>query len=891
VRKALPNAAGMPADTRNEFLDDLWAWLVGAKVLVPVKLWYRAHGKLNSYDLPGTMYQLNVDYLGFSLTDRRQLCPACRRAQAISPPTKHCPEYGCSGTLEPQGRDSDHYDVYQYTRSRFVPLKTREHTAQVPREDRTEIEGEFKKQTGGRVNCLVCTPTLEMGVDIGKLEMVLMRNAPPTPANYAQRAGRAGRRHRIAVVFSYCRGSSHDRYFFNDPPAMIAGEIRVPAFSMRNEPLIRKHVHSTVLTALRDQQEPETAAAVDHAFPPFVWAYFGQKTTENVDGKEKERFIYVKQPRELSAYKDCLATHQDKLLEELRAVFQKTWPEEDIAAVSDEAMARILDEAPADLQRHVRALFQQVKAYRAELNKLWQLEQDGELDKEEQKRQQRFRFALGRLRRESQDNYTLSYLGVDGYFPGYAMARQSVSARCPEPYLDISRPSSVALRELTPANFIYANREVFRVRKISFHRLKAEDKEASSAVLRRQLVYHSSPERLEEPGASQSEGGDDKAPMLLDSMELTDVEMREKQPIDDREKGRHRVGFQFHGMPLAQHAGGSEAKAGSWTCRLLERQNIRLVNLGVHAKGGNTPFSLFPMCPVCGSTRSPRASEAELVRFAEDHQKSCDVETDSYALHTEFRSDALHIGPFHKEEDATNLIEGIRVGARLVLDMGSTEIEGLTYVSPDGEFWSLMYDPMPGGSGFLPQIVHYWEVICEKARAALQDCPSGCETSCYSCLRHFRNQQAHDQLDRHRAAEILLEIGLKLEMSHTIPPVALQPKAEIEKTDSDAEVNFAKVCEKRGFPVPPVSQYRVDFDGGSYTVADWAYPDQKVLVYVDGMSEKYHGSQKQQMKDAIIRAKLQMMGFSVVAITSEALQDEGSLAVHLEELAIYLEAT
>jgi ATP-dependent helicase YprA (DUF1998 family) len=75
---------------------------------------------------------------------------------------------------------------------------------------REQIENQFKGE-GEQLNTLVCTPTLELGVDIGALDAVLMRNVPPSAANYWQRAGRAGRRHRMAVDITYAQATASTR--------------------------------------------------------------------------------------------------------------------------------------------------------------------------------------------------------------------------------------------------------------------------------------------------------------------------------------------------------------------------------------------------------------------------------------------------------------------------------------------------------------------------------------------------------------------------------------------------------------------------------------------------------------------------------------------------------
>jgi superfamily II DNA/RNA helicase len=94
---------------------------------------------------------------------------------------------------------------------------------------------------------LVCTPTLELGVNIGDLEGVAMRNIPPSPANYAQRAGRTGRETRTGVIAGFARGTPHDGYFFDHPDEVISGAIPPPRFNLENPAALERHVHSLVL--------------------------------------------------------------------------------------------------------------------------------------------------------------------------------------------------------------------------------------------------------------------------------------------------------------------------------------------------------------------------------------------------------------------------------------------------------------------------------------------------------------------------------------------------------------------------------------------------------------------------------------------------------------------
>lgn len=135
------------------------------------------------------------------------------------------------------------------------PLRAVEHTGAVSTGDARNMERWFQDMfhddqnpNDHRVDLLSVTTTMEMGIDIGSLLSVGLRNVPPTVANYQQRAGRAGRRgSAIATVLTYAQFKSHDQYYFSNPPEIVSEPPRVPALYMRNEVIARRHVRSLVL--------------------------------------------------------------------------------------------------------------------------------------------------------------------------------------------------------------------------------------------------------------------------------------------------------------------------------------------------------------------------------------------------------------------------------------------------------------------------------------------------------------------------------------------------------------------------------------------------------------------------------------------------------------------
>jgi superfamily II DNA/RNA helicase len=210
-----------------------------------------------------TEYALPVQDFDIALYDsekqsgglRLYRCEICGRVTAHNCQCR-CVNVKCKGTLkdfDPISANAFNHYISLYNAPNLKPFYIKEHTAQLSRERGAEYQKLFIEK---KINALSSSTTFEMGVDVGSLETVFLRDVPPTPANYIQRAGRAGRSLQFAAyALTYAKLSSHDFSYFAHPENMISGRIKAPMFRLENEKIIRRHINAVALSAFLKEHD------------------------------------------------------------------------------------------------------------------------------------------------------------------------------------------------------------------------------------------------------------------------------------------------------------------------------------------------------------------------------------------------------------------------------------------------------------------------------------------------------------------------------------------------------------------------------------------------------------------------------------------------------------
>ncbi|MGB7281314.1 MAG: DEAD/DEAH box helicase [Candidatus Acidiferrum sp.] len=200
----------------------------------------------------GDAMRLNPDWWRVqSVGEDQELfrCQKCGRYQMLSL-RELCPRPGCDGNLclvDPHdtGLTSNHYRTL-YQEEMPPTLRAEEHTAQIDKEKAREFQAAFE---AGQIHLLSCSTTFELGVDLGDLDTIFLRNVPPEPFNYSQRVGRAGRRPgHPGFAVTYCRRRPHDLDHFAEPSRMLDGKTRPPVLHVTNEKIVLRHVAAVALS-------------------------------------------------------------------------------------------------------------------------------------------------------------------------------------------------------------------------------------------------------------------------------------------------------------------------------------------------------------------------------------------------------------------------------------------------------------------------------------------------------------------------------------------------------------------------------------------------------------------------------------------------------------------
>ncbi|MCK0093734.1 DEAD/DEAH box helicase [Rhodococcus sp. F64268] len=712
-------------------------------------------------------YQIDHTYLrvhnGMDCSWHR--CDTCRRITAFNV-LSICPNAGCPGGLQAYdvpgiADDSNHYrNIYGTLNP--APLSAQEHTAQWTAEEAAEIQRAF---IDGKVNVLSCSTTFELGVDVGDLQSVVMRNMPPKTANYVQRAGRAGRRAAsAALVLTYAKRSSHDLSKFQDPTSMISGTMRIPWVPVENERIGRRHAHSVAL-----------AAYFRHGFE-----------TNGKAWKEAGEFF---RPAEgemtspASRVGSFLNPVPDGMKDDLRRILPPAVQDE-IGLEEDgwvEDLVTLLDKVESEVENDFQT-------FRALI--------------EDAKHAEHFRLAeqLQKTLRTIDQRQLLGFLANKNILPKYGFPVDTVELRtlhCHEPVgrkLELSRDLSQAIYDYAPGNQVVAGGKVWTSRGI--HRVPKRDLEQFEyrvcRTCERFEIGHvldagATCTACEEPFEAIRKLVVPEYGFVADA-KATDVGTAPPERKWGGASYVEDVGDVIDTFTW-QSVGGIrvEAKAGT-------RARMAVIS---DAQGSG-----YMVCRWCGWA-APRERKA----ISRKHERPttgqpCEGQFDVLSLAHRYETDVAEFTfggvSYSKESQAhwLSVLYALLEGASKALEISRDDIDGTLSWSRDGQRSIVLFDTVPAGAGAAKKIAENLGLVLAGAVERLNACDCGEETSCYGCLRTYRNARYHDELTRGGALDIFRQISVAGGVSSAW-------QEALEQVDPEARPLLAQLVDA-DVPVPDI---------------------------------------------------------------------------------------
>jgi hypothetical protein len=688
----------------------------------------------------GVLYQLDYKYWKVIQEDNSSPWFICDKCGVIIPTSVRgvCPTFNCNGrlgTIDSLRRKEIMNNHYRHLYSNLSPTKmaSQEHTAQLTTDYASNIQQRFIK---GDVNVLSCSTTFELGVDLGELEAIFLRNVPPEPSNYIQRAGRAGRRlDTVGFTLTFAQLRSHDLTYFKEPEKMVEGRIKPPAVEVRNEKIVSRHLYSIVLANFF-RQFPDYFGTVESFF---------KLETGDISGAKKLKEYLEGKPESI------METLKRVIPQDMHSLFDiENWRWLD-NFIGKDGILNIADEK-------IRDEFTRLKEFYNSKEEEWKSTRDQQKRNRLNTDMNWANWRIETVKRRQLIDFLASHTVIPKYgFPVDVIELATLSHIPASKNIQLERDLRMAISEFTPSSQVVANGYIWesaglrvvknRTWPIYWYAIcpeckrfyiqggTVEDTPPSISC----KIHESIPRREVHKFITPIFGF------------VTSKDYEPRRPSESRPKREFttRPYFFDYKEPEEKEFSISKLKI---KCRYSSEGELAVVCKGRKGVG-------FWICFTCGAAFSERQRGRHKTPYGLDCSSA--LRGPLHLGHT-FKTDVLSISfeePKKSAEDISfwfSLLYSILEGANQSLGIRRQDLDGCLYPSEEG-IMLILFDNVPGGAGHVKRLMgeENFNDVLKSALARVKNCSCGLETSCYGCLRNYQNQFCHEQLKRRSILKFL----------------------------------------------------------------------------------------------------------------------------------------